>query len=97
MLPKASIATNTPNACCEHLEWRKPDGGQQRYAVTPVLLETFCEKPRFAGICYRAANWTLAGEPQGRGKMDRFNEYALPIKDVWLRPLQKNWREILNA
>ena len=78
-------------------EKRLPGDWQQRYAITPVLLETFCEKPRFAGICYRAANWTLVGETQGRGKMDRFKEHALPIKDVWLRPLQKNWREILNV
>ena len=69
----------------------------ERYAIEPVLLETFCEIPRFRGICYRSANWTLVGQTKGRGKMDRFNKYALPIKDIWLKPLQKNWRKTLNA
>jgi hypothetical protein len=26
---------------------------------------------RFAGTCYRAGNWILLGETQGRGRMDR--------------------------
>ena len=68
----------------------------QRYALRPVLLETFCEIPRFAGTCYRAANWTCVGQTKGRGKLDVHNLYALPIKDIWLRPLQRNWKKILN-
>ena len=31
------------------------------------------------------------------GKLDVRKEYALPIKDIWLRPLQRNWKEILNS
>ena len=69
----------------------------QRYAIRPVLLETFCEQPRFFGTCYQAANWVKVGQTKGRGKKDRFSEYALPIKDIWLRPLQKDWRKVLNA
>ncbi len=76
---------------------RLPHDWQRRYALAPALLETFCETPRFAGTCYRAAGWTRVGQTQGRGKMDRFKERALPVKDIWLRPLQKNWRQILNA
>ena len=32
-----------------------PDHWQSMYNVRPVLLETFVEKPRFQGTCYRAA------------------------------------------
>jgi len=28
-----------------------------RYHYQPVLLETFVEKERFKGTCYKAANW----------------------------------------
>ena len=49
-------------------EKRLADDWTQHYAVTPVLLETFCEKPRFKETCYRAANWTLVGQTKGRGK-----------------------------
>ena len=35
----------------------------------PVLLaETFVERDRFAGTCYRAAGWSLVGETKGFGR-----------------------------
>ena len=49
------------------------------YGYKPVLMETFVGKDRFAGTCYKAANWAFAGSTQGRGKLDRFNEYKLPV------------------
>ena len=58
--------------------------------------ESFCEGPRFAGTCYQAANWTCVGQTKGRGKLDVHSLYALPIKDIWLRPLQSNWKIFLN-
>ena len=50
---------------------------QRRYKYTPVLLETFVEKNRFSGTCYKAANWKLVGTTKGRGREDRFKE-SLP-------------------
>ena len=81
-------------ACCQR---RIADDWQQRYAIRPVLLETFCEVPRFRGTCYKAANWTCVGQTQGRGKLDVKHEQALPIKDIWLRPLATNWQSVLNS
>ena len=72
------------------------DDWDRRYALRPALLETFCESPRFAGTCYRAANWIRVGKTQGRGKLDVKNEYALPVKDIWLRPLRRDWKKVLN-
>jgi hypothetical protein len=46
-----------------------PDDWEARYNVRPVLMETFVQKDRFAGTCYRAANWILCGETKGRGKL----------------------------
>jgi len=66
------------------------------YAYKPVLLETFVEKDKFKGTCYRAANWIYVGETQGRGKKDTYKLYSLPIKDIWMYPLAKDFREKLT-
>jgi hypothetical protein len=47
------------------------DDWPQRYAVEPYLLETLVDPRRYAGSCYRAANWLCLGETAGRGRMDR--------------------------
>ena len=67
------------------------------YGVSPVLLETFVEVGRFAGTCYRAANWVEVGLTQGRGKCDRHNRATLPVKAVYLYPLQRDFRQVLCA
>jgi hypothetical protein len=70
---------------------------KQRYAYRPLLLETFVEKDRFTGASYRAANWTLVGQTQGRGKLDRTHRQSLPLKDIFLYPLHKRFRHHLCA
>jgi len=66
-----------------------------RYAYRPVLLETFVEKPRFTGHCYKAANWQYLGDTQGRGKLDTFHRHGKPIKSVWVYPLSRHFRQQL--
>ena len=72
-----------------------PQHYQTRYGYQPVLLETFVQKDRFRGTCYRAANWILVGKTQGRGKLDRYKRRQLPVKDIFLFPLEKPFRKIL--
>jgi hypothetical protein len=67
-----------------------------RYQYAPVLLETFVDAERFSGTSYKAANWLWVGRTQGRGKNDRDHQRTLPVKDVFLYPLKKKFREILN-
>ena len=67
----------------------------QRYNYKPVLIETFVEIPRFTGGCYKAANWLHVGTTTGRGKYDRKHEAKLPKKDVWLFPLENNFKKKL--
>ena len=73
-----------------------PADWHSRYYLRPVLLETFCETPRFLGTCYRAANWIHLGQTLGRGKLDTHNEYALPLKDIFVKPLCPDWQAVLN-
>jgi hypothetical protein len=74
---------------------RLPDDWQARYAYRPVLLETFVEKPRFTGTCYKAANWQNLGDTQGRGKLDVLHRNAQPIKSIWIYPLARNFQQQL--
>ena len=68
---------------------------QQQYGYKPVLLETFVDKERFDGACYKAANWIYVGDTKGRGKMDRLNQYPSSIKKIFLHPLCKNAKNSL--
>ncbi len=74
---------------------RLPADWEERYAYKPVLLETFVEINRFAGTSYKAANWICVGNTKGRGKLDVKNEWAKPVKSIWLLPLTKHFRRAL--
>jgi hypothetical protein len=76
---------------------RLPQDWERRYGYSPVLLETFVEHARFRGTCYRAANWIHVGKTQGRGKLDRYNRFAVPIKDIFLFPLCRAFRQRLGV
>jgi len=67
-----------------------------RYGFPPVLLETFVESPRHRGTCYKAANWIHVGQTVGRGKKSRVHQQIIPIKDIWLYPLRKDFRSVLS-
>jgi hypothetical protein len=76
---------------------RLPTDWQQRYGYRPVLLETFVQSDRFRGTCYKAANWIHVGQTTGRGKLDVTHQHAIPIKDIWLYPLERSFRTQLTA
>ena len=69
-----------------------PGAWESRYGYRPVLLETFVEAARFQGTCYKAANWRCVGQTQGRGKLGDHRIGQVPIKDVWVYPLVKDFR-----
>lgn len=70
---------------------------QSRYGVTPVLVETFVDRSQYRGTCYRAANWLLLGQTQGRGRQDRRHEARQTVKDIWVVPLHAHWQTILQG
>jgi hypothetical protein len=74
---------------------RLPADWLARYAYRPLLIETFVHSDRHAGTCYKAANWICVGETQGRGRMDRFKERALPKKAIFLYPITPHARSFL--
>jgi len=57
---------------------------QGKYGHGLDWLETFVEQERFAGSCYRAANWQWVGRTAGRSRQDRDRTQRVPVKDVYL-------------
>ncbi len=76
---------------------RIQDDWLTHYCYAPVMLETFVDTEHFQGVSYKAANWIYLGETQGRGRMDRKNEYALSRKAIFVYPLQKDFKECLRG
>lgn len=68
---------------------------EDRYNHPVHLLETFVDRERFRGTSYRAANWTCVGTTRGRSRNDRYSSMSVPVKDVYLYPLTRNFRELL--
>jgi len=75
---------------------RLPDDWEEKYNVRPVLLESFVEKNRFFGTCYKAANWINVGQTKGRGKLGPAGKISVPVKDIWVYPLGKKFRALLK-
>ncbi len=74
-----------------------PFDWENKYKVKPVLLETFVDKKLYRGTCYQAANWIKVGVSKGRGRNDIRNEYLKSLKDVYLYPLDRTWKEKLGG
>ena len=75
---------------------RLPADWTERYNITPMPIETFVETPRYTGAVYRASGWIHVGTTHGWGRCDRDKLYDKPRKDVWLRPLRRDWWRALN-
>ena len=73
-----------------------PEHWQEVYGYRPLLLETFVEIARFKGTCYKAANWVYLGQTKGRGKLGPAAKQSVPIKDLWVYPLDRRFRETLT-
>ena len=70
---------------------------QAKYNHPIHLLETFVDTSRFAGTCYRAANWRMVGVTTGRTRQNKTMIPQAAPKAVWLLPLRENFREALCA
>lgn len=87
----ANLASHVLSLCARRIarDW------SERYGFAPVLLESFVERERFRGSCYRAANWQHVGTTCGRGRQDRSRSSSVPPKDIYVLPLRRDAREVL--
>jgi len=89
----AHLASHLPGTITARLRADRPD----RYGYQPALVETLVDLGRHRSTCYQAAKPTRVGQTNRRGKLDRYNTYALPVKDNYLHPLVRNFRRQLTA
>lgn len=72
-----------------------PREWERVYSHPIYLLETFVDPERNKGTCYRASNWIFLGRTTGRGKADQTHKANRSLKDVWVYPLSREFREKL--
>lgn len=70
---------------------------QERYGFKPVLLETFVDIEHYQGISYQAANWLYLGDTAGRGRMDRHFKFLSSPKKIYVYPLQRDFKAVLQG
>ena len=68
-----------------------------KYGHPVLLLETFVERERFRGTVYRAANWQSVGVTVGRTRQDRHTCIQVAVKDIYVHPLCRRFREVLQG
>lgn len=68
----------------------------EKYNHPIHMVETFVETRRFKGTCYKAANFLRVGQTKGRSRQDHHDNRAVPLKDIYLYPLSKNFRQALG-
>ena len=87
------LASHLLSRICRELSGRWMD----KYGHPIHLLETFVERDRFRGTCYRAAGWTHVGATAGRSRNDVDQTLAVPVKEIFLYPLHSDFRGRLLA
>lgn len=89
----ANLASHILGLICRRLsaDWLN------HYGHRLYLLETFVDKDRFTGGCYKAANWINVGQTKGRSRNDRYARLQVPVKDVYLLPLAKDFERKLKS
>ncbi|RQW02753.1 DUF4338 domain-containing protein [candidate division KSB1 bacterium] len=60
-----------------------------------VLVETFVDRSRFGGSCYRAANWIYLGDTKGLAKSGASYQHHGIIKAVFVYPLRRDFQRRL--
>jgi len=68
---------------------------QRLYSHPVYYIETFVDRQRFAGTCYRAANWKYLGNTKGLGKDSADKIPNRSIKAIYGYPLTRNFRKAL--
>jgi hypothetical protein len=60
-----------------------------------ILVETFVDRSRFHGTCYRAANWQYLGDTKGMAKCGASYQHHGITKSVFVYPLHRDFKRML--
>jgi len=91
---RQNLASRVLSLCTKQL----PLDWYARFGFAPLLLETFVDRVHFRGTCYKAAGWTKVGRTRGfrRDGREFYAEDSYP-KDIWMKPLRQDARQLLRA
>jgi len=86
------LASHALGACLRRLsrDWK------HRYGTDIALVETFVDTTRYAGTCYKAANWFKIGQTKGRSRQEGDRNIKVSVKDVFVYPLRRDFRRLLT-
>lgn len=65
------------------------------YHTEPYLVETFVDRDRYPGTCYRAANWRYLGETRGFAKVGNAFVYHGHHKGVFVYEINPVFRRLI--
>lgn len=87
------LASHVLGVCLRRLsqDWK------ERYGTDIAMVETFVDTTRYLGTCYKAANFITLGQTKGRSRQDRNSTLKVPIKDILVYPLRRDFRKLLLA
>ena len=93
-----------PSVRCDNLASRllgmaarqMPVDFERLYHYRPLFMESFVDSAHFTGASYKAANWIRVGRTKGRGRQDRFRQAKETVKDIYMYPLEKDFRSRLG-
>jgi Domain of unknown function (DUF4338) len=68
------------------IAWRLSQDWQDKYGHPIYLLESFVQRDRFAGACYRAADWRVLGATTGRSRNSTAGAPSEPVKKSMSNP-----------
>lgn len=86
ILPNVQVPNLASRVLAESLRAMRKDW-VERYAVAPLVVETFVDPCRFDGTCYRASNWLLLGTTKGFSKRGACHTYANAPKLLFVKGL----------
>ena len=86
-----NLASHVLSQCLMRLS----DDWTERYGYEPALAETFVDPSRFAGTCYRAANWVHVGQTAAEDTAYPNGKIAEGRKDIYLHSLRGDWKKVL--
>ena len=90
---------NVPNLASQALSLATKQIGDDwldAHGYRPVLIETFVDTTKYSAFCYQAANWQCIGKTKGRGRFDPKHECKQTIKDIYIYPIDSDWRHTLT-
>jgi len=64
---------------------------EKQYETTPYIVETFVDRERYKGTCYKASNWTYLGTTKGYGKIGKDFVYHGRKKDLYVYIIDRDF------